>query len=146
MTHLRTFGVPRGPQRTNMCANKALLEPWKVPYIWSKLHCTCGDHPAGAFWTKSSHVGPSDDLFRDQKARFRTYWGLKRALFAHIMAFFDTLGGLQSSGNGSVMPTLLAWVSWTILWCLEPNPAPCKTSRGAKSALWGSNRPQFDHL
>ena len=68
------------------------LESPKMPYIWSKLHCTCGDHPAGAFWTKSSHVGPSDDLFRDQKARFRTYWGLKRALFAHIMAFFDPKG------------------------------------------------------
>ena len=119
-----------------------------MPYIWSKLHCTCGDHPDGAIWTKSSHFGLSDDLFRGQKARFRTNRGLKRTLVAHIMAFFWLPRGTLKVWNGPVMPSLLTWVSWTIMWCLEPNLEPYKTSRGAKSALchrlWGSKRPPFD--
>ena len=28
-------------------------------YLGSKLHFTCGDHPDGAFWTKSRKFGPS---------------------------------------------------------------------------------------
>ena len=31
----------------------------------------------------------------------------KRPLFAHIMALWGPLGGVQRSGNGSVMPSLL---------------------------------------
>ena len=64
-----------------------------MPYIESKLHFTCGDHPDGTFWTKSGHLGPSDDLFKGQKAKYRTYWGLKGALFADILAFWEPLGG-----------------------------------------------------
>ena len=39
---------------------------------------------------------------------FVTFYGSKRALFAHKMALWGPLEGLQRSGNGSVMPTLLA--------------------------------------
>ena len=108
-----------------------------MPCIESKLHFTCGDHPDGTFLTKSGHLGPSDDLFKGQKAKYRTYWGLKRAVFADILAFWEPLGGLQRSGNGSVMPTLLTWASGTIIWCLEPNLVPYKTSRGKKRCHLG---------
>ena len=43
------------------------------------MHCTCGDHPFGAFRIKSGHCWPSDDLFRGLKALFVTIWGLKTA-------------------------------------------------------------------
>ena len=33
------------------------------------------------------------------------------------------------------MPTLQTLASWTIMWCLEQNLVPYKTSRGAKNAL-----------
>ena len=81
------------------------------------MRVTSGDHPDGVFWTKSGQFGPSDDLSRGQKSRFRTIWGLKRALFAHIMAFWEPQWGVKRSGNGSVMPALLTWASWTIVWC-----------------------------
>ena len=68
------------------------VESPKMPYIGSKLHFTCGDHPDGLFWTKSGHLGPSDNLFMGRKAGYSTYWGLKRALFARIMAFWEPLG------------------------------------------------------
>ena len=50
----------------------------KMPFIGSKLHFNCGDHPDGAFWTKSCHFGPSDYLFRGLKARFRSICGLQK--------------------------------------------------------------------
>ena len=43
------------------------------------MHCTCGDLPYGAFWIKSGHFGPSEDLFWGLKARFVTICGLKMA-------------------------------------------------------------------
>ena len=73
-----------------------------MPYVGSKLHFTCGDHPYGAFWTKSGHLGPSDDLFRGQKARYRTYWGLKGACFCSYIGLCGTTGGAQK---------VLKWVS-----------------------------------
>ena len=87
-----------------------------MSYVGSKLHFNCGDHPDEAFWTKSGHLWPSEDLFRGQKARYRTYCGLRRALFACIMALWGPLHRLQRSENGSVMPALLTWASGTIMW------------------------------
>ena len=57
------------------------------------------------------------------------------------MAFFGVPVGAQMVQNGPVLPTLKTWASWIIMWCLEPNLVPYKTSRGAKSALKGSSRP-----
>ena len=42
------------------------------------MHSTCGDHPDEAFWTKSGHFGPSDDLFRGQKIQIQDYLGPKK--------------------------------------------------------------------
>ena len=63
---------------------------------------------------------------------FGTFYGSKRALFAHKMALWGPLTGLQRSGNGSVMPTLLTWARWTIMWCLEPILVPYKSPEGQK--------------
>ena len=54
-----------------------ILKSCKIPYVGSETHCTCGDRPDGAFRTKSGHFGPSEDLFRGQKAMFVTIRGLK---------------------------------------------------------------------
>ena len=117
-----------------MCANKALLEPLKVPkYRIYGQNCIFL-----VVTTHMGHYGPNlvtlGHLMTIVGAK-RPDSGLIGALFAHMMAFFEPLGGLRRSGNGSVMPTLLTRVNWTIRWCLEPNLAPYKTSRGAKSAL-----------
>ena len=100
-----------------------------------------GDHPHGVFWTKYGHIGPCGDLFGCQKARFGTIWGLKTARFTHEAPLWELLGGPKRSKNGSVITTLPPLVNWTIMWCLEPNLAQYKTSKGAKSALYESNRP-----
>ena len=107
---LDLWSPPKGSQRAIIWANKVLVEPKKLPkmpFRGSKLLFNCGDHPDGAFWTKSCHLGPSNYLFRGQKARFRSIWGFKRALFADEMAFWESLGGFQRSRSGSVIPTLL---------------------------------------
>ena len=147
LTHFQTSEILLGgPQRAMLWANKAqfgTVESPKMSYVGAKLHFDCGDHPDEAFWTKSGHLWPSEDLFRGQKARYRTYCGLRRALFACIMALWGPLQGLQRSGSRSVMPALLIWASWTIMWCLEPNLVSYKTSRGAKSVLEGSSRPPW---
>ena len=112
-----------------------------MSYVGSKLHLSCGDHPDGAFLTKSGHLGPSDDLFRGEKARYRTYWDLKRAYFAHLMAFWEPLGGFQRSGIGSVMPNLLTWASRTIMCCLEPNLVHTRLPEGQKVSYKGQADP-----
>ena len=66
----------------------------------SKMHCTCGDHLYGAFWTKSGHFGPSDDVFRGQKARCVTVWGLKTAWFAPKWPFWSPQGGPKGPKGG----------------------------------------------
>ena len=43
------------------------------------VHFTCDDHPNDSFGTKTGHFGPSDGLFRGQKADFGTSGGPKRA-------------------------------------------------------------------
>ena len=59
----------------------------------------------------------------------------QRGLFAHLMAFWEPLGGPQRSENGPLMSTLQTLASWTIMWCLEQNLVLYKTSKGAKSAF-----------
>ena len=66
----------------------------------SKMHCTIGDHLYGAFWTKSGHFWPSDDVFRGQKVRFVTVWGLKTAWFAPKWPFWSPQGGPKGPKGG----------------------------------------------
>ena len=72
---------------------------------------------------------------------FWDFLGFQNALFAHTMAIWEPLWGLQRSGNGSVMLPCkhgpLCGV-WNQFWY--------KTSRGAESALYCSRRPSLTPL
>ena len=52
----------------------------------------------------SGHFGPSDDVFRDQKAGFVTIGGYKGDQFAHKIALLGPPKGPQWPQNGSRMP------------------------------------------
>ena len=61
----------------------------------SKLHITCGDHPDEAFWTKSGHFGPSDDLSRGQKIQIQDYLGPKKGFICSYNGLLGAPMGAQ---------------------------------------------------
>ena len=99
----------------------------------------------GSRWVKGGLLDPYRTLFAPLEVlygtRYRTYWDLKRAYFAHLMAFWEPLGGFQRSGIGSVMPNLLKWASRTIMCCLEPNLVHTRLPEGQKVSYKGQADP-----
>ena len=97
------------------------------------MHFTCGDLPCGAFWTKFDCFGPSDDLFRGQKAGFGTIGGPKGVSFAH-------LGPPRRAPMGQIWvshayPVNIGQFDHYVVFGTKSNAV--HTSRGAKSALEG---------
>ena len=97
------------------------------------MHFTCGDHPHDSFGTKAGHFGPSDDLFRGQKADFGTIGGPKGGCFAH-------LGPPRRAPMGQIWvshayPVNICHFDHYVVFGTKSNAV--HTSRGAKSALEG---------
>ena len=70
-----TFGVLWGaPKRPLYEKIKPFWEHQTVTkfhIIGPEMRFTSGDHPDGAFWTKSVHFNPSDDFFQGSKGQIR---------------------------------------------------------------------------
>ena len=62
----------------------------------------CGDHPDGAFWTKTGHLGPSGDLFRGKKGQIED-------LLRPQKRFTGSYNGLLVTPRGA--PKVWKWVS-----------------------------------
>ena len=117
MSKISPFEVPISPV-------SGLLAPEKV-IRWPQVTRFSQECPIWVVTTSKMPFGPCIWYFR-------TFYGSKGALFTHKMVLWEPLEGGQRSGNGSLMPTLLTWASWTFMWCLEPILVPYKSPEGQK--------------
>ena len=80
-------------------------------------------------------------MCRSSESPLKSLQTLAVSLDARKSGFITGRHWPKRSKNGSVIPTVSPLGNWAIMWCLEPNLVPNRTSRGAKSALWVKKNP-----
>ena len=110
------------------------------------MYCSCDDHPDGAFWTKSGHFKPYDELFIGQKVQLGTVGDLKTTWFAQNRPFRSHQGGPKGPKMGQ---WCLPWKHWPIgPLCGVWNPIWCHTRHpdGQKLRCRGQADPHLTTL